>query len=66
MRSQKIQLFAIVIGIEQGAALGGAGLMVEAKRRALILDIDRAGAHAREEAVALTARVHAGAGKIPS
>ena len=44
LRAQKIQLLEIVVGIEQGAALGGAGLMVEPKRRALILHIDRTGA----------------------
>ena len=32
----------IVVGIEQRAALGGAGLMVEAKRGALIVHVDRA------------------------
>ena len=41
MRAQKIQLLEIVIGIEQRAALGGAGLMIETKRRALILDVER-------------------------
>ena len=44
MRAQKIQLLDIVIGIEQGAAFGGAGLVIEAERRALIGDIDRPGA----------------------
>jgi hypothetical protein len=41
MRAQKIQLLEIVVGIEQCAALGGAGLVIESKRRALIVDIDR-------------------------
>ena len=41
MRAQEIQFLEIVVGIEQGAALGGAGLMIEPKRRALIVDIDR-------------------------
>ena len=40
MRAQKIQLLEIVIGIEQRAAFGGAGLMVEAERGALILHVD--------------------------
>src|SRR6267142_4516188 len=40
MRAQKIQLLEIVIGIEQRAALGGAGLMIEAERCALILHVD--------------------------
>src|ERR1700704_3564375 len=43
MPAQKIQLFDVVIGIEQSAAFGGAGLMVEAERRALILHIERTG-----------------------
>ncbi len=42
MRAQEIQLLDVVVGIEQRAALGGAGLMVEAKRRALIRHVDRA------------------------
>ena len=41
MRAQKIQLLEIVVGIEQRAALGGAGLMIEAERRALIVHVDR-------------------------
>ncbi len=41
VRAQKIQLLEIVVGIEQRAALGGAGLVIESKRRALILDVDR-------------------------
>ena len=41
MRAQKIQLFEIIIGIEQRAALGGAGLVVKPKRCALIVDVDR-------------------------
>ena len=41
MRAQKIQLFEIVIGIEQRAALGGAGLVVKPKRCALIVHVDR-------------------------
>src|SRR6478609_375616 len=41
MRAQKIQLFEIVMGIEQRAALGGAGLMVKPERCALIVDVDR-------------------------
>ena len=49
MRAQKIQLFEIVVGIEQGAALGGAGLMIEPKRRALIEHIDRACAQQVEQ-----------------
>ena len=40
VRAQKIQLLDIVIGIEQRAALGGAGLMIEPERRALILHVD--------------------------
>src|SRR6478609_1404659 len=44
MRAQKIQLFEIVMGIEQRAALGGAGLMVKPKRCALIVDVDRSSA----------------------
>ena len=40
MRAQKIQLLDIVIGIEQRAALGGAGLVIEAERGALILHVD--------------------------
>ena len=32
VRAQEIQLLEIVVGIEQRAALGGAGLMIEAKR----------------------------------
>ena len=46
-RAQKIQLFEIVVGIEQGAALGGAGLVIEPKRRALILHVDRTRAQRR-------------------
>jgi len=41
MRAQKVQLLDVVVGIEQRAALGGAGLMIESKRRALIRHIDR-------------------------
>ena len=41
MRPQEIQLLDVVIGIEQGAALGGAGLMIESKRCALVWHIDR-------------------------
>jgi len=44
MRAQKIQLLDIVVGIEQCAAFGGAGLVIEAKRRALIGDVDWPGA----------------------
>ena len=40
MRAQKIQLLDVVGGIEQRAALGGAGLMVEAERGALIPHVD--------------------------
>ena len=38
--AQEIQLLDIVVGIKQGAALGGAGLMLEPERRALILHVD--------------------------
>ena len=41
---QEVQFLDIVIGIEQGAALGGAGLVVEAERGALILHVDGSGA----------------------
>ncbi len=41
MCAQEVQLFEIVIGIEQRAALGGAGLMIEPERRALIRHVDR-------------------------
>ena len=44
MGAQKIQFLEIVVGIEQRAALGGAGLMIEPERRALILHVDRTGA----------------------
>ena len=44
MRAQKIQLFDVVVGIEQRAALGGAGLMIKPERRALVLRVKRAGA----------------------
>ena len=40
MRAQKIQLLDVVGGIEQRTALGGAGLMVEAERGALIRHVD--------------------------
>ena len=40
MRAQEIQLLDVVGGIEQRAALGGAGLMVEAERGALIRHVD--------------------------
>src|ERR1700730_15480147 len=36
LRPQKIELLEIVVWIEQRAALGGRGLMIEARRRALI------------------------------
>ena len=42
MRPQEIQLFEIVVGIEQRAALGGAGLMIEPERRPLIVHVERA------------------------
>ena len=42
MRAQKIQFLEIVVGIEQRAAFGGAGLVVEAERGALILHVDGA------------------------
>ena len=42
MRAQKIQFLEIVIGIEQRAAFGGAGLVVEAERGALILHVNGA------------------------
>ena len=42
MGAQEIQLLDVVGGIEQRAALGGAGLMVEAERGALIRDVDGA------------------------
>ena len=41
MCAQKVQLFEIVLGIEQRAALGGAGLMIESERPALILRVER-------------------------
>ena len=41
MRAQKFQLLEIVVGIEQRAALGGARLMIEPERGALILHIHR-------------------------
>ena len=44
VRTQKLKLFRIVIGIEQGAALGRARLMIEAEGGALILHVDRTGA----------------------
>ena len=47
MRAQKIQLLDVVVGIEQRAALGGAGLMIEAERRALILARRRGPARSR-------------------
>jgi hypothetical protein len=40
MRPQKIELLDIVIRIEQRAAFGGAGLMIEAERRPLIRHVD--------------------------
>ena len=40
MCAQEIQLLDVVGGIEQRAALGGAGLVVEAKRGALIRHVD--------------------------
>ena len=42
MRAQKIQFLEIVTGIEQRAAFGGAGLVVEAERGALVLHVDGA------------------------
>ena len=44
MRSQKIQFLDVVIWIEQGAAFGGAGLMIESERSALVGHVDRTGA----------------------
>ena len=41
-RAQKVQLLDVVVGIEQRAALGGAGLVVEAERGALILHVNGA------------------------
>ncbi len=44
MRAQKIKLLEIIVGIEQGAALGRARLMMEAEGGALILHVERTGA----------------------
>jgi hypothetical protein len=40
MRAQEIQFLDVIGGIEQRTALGGAGLMVEAERGALIRHVD--------------------------
>jgi hypothetical protein len=44
VRARKIQLFDVVIGIEQRAALGGAGLMIDRNEAPLVLHVDRSGA----------------------
>ena len=50
MRPQEIQLFDIVVGIEQRAAFGGAGQMMETECRALIMRIDRSAADQVDQA----------------
>ena len=44
VRAQEIEFLEIVVGIEQRAAFGRAGLMIEAERGALVLHVDRTAA----------------------
>ena len=50
VRAEEIQLFDIVVAIEKRATFSGAGLMIQSKRRALILCIYRAGSQQVEQA----------------
>lgn len=62
--AQEVELVEIVVGIEQRATLGGAALVVEPERGALVLHVDRAAAqqvdqprHPRPERPALQPRL---------